>query len=377
MSIADDSETRTETPIEENLNRFRGLTPEKIRMLIEIDERALGVSNLVQCMVGTEERHGVDTIEVAYERAGFRFGADTIREYARRAEARGDNLCAEVWYDAYADHADDSTLLRRFLIARGWLERAKERLTTLTTVELRDIGDAALEHGDSNAAISAYTACGHRAGITAILRKALRNGREVYAEETAKALGRELTKREQAIIVRRHMHNGSYREAFARIREHRLTDLYRPLIARAMKDTRTHTKWILKWAKTLKVAITNHDLVERFNLLSQSGDRSNHIEAIWIAERIAKGSKLWRKDLPAFYAVARKEALEVQEPKTAECFGRKCGKPLTPTELLKLAEYFNGSGCREFDWSIESRKFCLDLAVKRIAKAVGAKNKKA
>lgn len=362
--------------------RFRGLTSVQICALIEIDERA-------RCITEVER---IADIVAQYADAGIPFTADRALHYAREAEATGEHGVAYPWYSWWMTYKvrEDAELARRkakikaYFIRHGFLWGIREWRFHCSTEEWLSVANAALAKqrvfGKGAGAESArevldvFVRIGDRRCIRAFLARALQhvNEDDAIAVAAARALGRTLTIRERERIARRILRfDTNLADAFLYIRKHRLHSLYRPLIDAAVSNEWVGYETIRRWAIALRTPLRIRDLERCFTTFRYRTTTGTG-NAVAIAEALARRSKRWCAKLPEIYAWARNRALGWNEPELAEKYGRRCGKPLTPEELLAIAQRLEGRARDGLDWAVAHRKFCFHLAAERIATVVGA-----
>lgn len=342
------------------LERFQGLSKKQVRALIEIDELASHA----------HDQKLIAEVIKALGEAGIPFTKETMRFYAQQAEACERFGVAGAWYQ-FLMLAGEELPLREFVIKHGFLREARDCFKDLCPDELQGIGKAHLKRrgcseGGLETALKAFQLCKYEPGMRLVLRQAVREGFEKLAEETARALGRVLTRKEWLTLARRQLkHDWPSNELAETIIHRNLSELKRPFINHAIRDGVAYER-LLKWARLLQTKLTTQDLERLFNKYAKRGTHA--VEAVEVADILAKRSVKWRRELPEILEWARNQQLGWREPESAEELGQRCGKPLTVEELLNLAETFRTE--QELDWARKRRAFCFALAAKRIAEQV-------
>ncbi|MDP3771388.1 MAG: hypothetical protein Q8R16_03745 [bacterium] len=351
-------------------SRYQGLTPKQARALIEIDELA-------------RHAHDAELIAEVVRRYDANLGKQItcmrMYEYAEEAEAAGQNGVAYAWYDAVERNPRARELVARggfraFLVRVGWIEEAQKRGYELRPDELRPIAQRLLHEANRSnydgrlpGALKLFEQIGDRNGIRQVLARAVALGRHDIAARAAKRLDRPLHPSELLRIARRLLSEDTmyFRDAAAYIAEHSLRVLYRPLIEKMAASNWVGFARLQACARRLDVPLTQ-ELLERYHRV-QIAYGLNVPSIVASAHALARQSPIWRRRLLSIYRWCRSWGIGYSDPEVAEQYGQKCGQPLTVAELQKMAEYHAHSDIEHLDWARKRRKFCLDLAARRIA----------
>ncbi|MBI4449620.1 hypothetical protein HY634_01035 [Candidatus Uhrbacteria bacterium] len=350
--------------------RYHGLTAKQIRALIEIDELATHHDGMADVMRRYRDELGRE-ITVA-----------DMRVYAQEAETRGHNGTACAWYEAtipLVTAAEDRRAFRAFLLRVGWIEVAEKHGYKLTPDELRPVAHQRLREANHSAydgrlpgALKLFEQIGDRNGIRRVLARAVALGRHDIAVRAARALDSPLRRNELLRIARCMFAADSmyYRDAAAYIAEHSLRELYHPLIEKMAASKYVGFARLRTWARRLDIPLTQN-LIERYHHMQKEYGLGVR-DIVASAHALARQSPAWRRRLPSLYRWCRSWGMGYSDPEVAEQYGQKCGQPLTIAELQKMAEYHAQSDIEYLDWARKRRKFCLDLAARRIAEATSA-----
>lgn len=342
--------------VQDLFTRYRGLTKTQIAALVRIDEEA-------------EHAHSperVQAIRAAYAEASIPFTDETALAYARKAEQKGMHGIAYAWYISLGTAGKQH--LRTYLVRSGSFETL-QRYPALTRRELCTVGTACLRSSDGlKSALEAFERAGYRPGIQRVRERALATDNIALAEQTGKLLGRPLTRHERKAYVARELkHMFLDDEKLARfITEHELPEMRRPFLRRLMANNLVNYRDILKWARVFKLSLSLSDLEQLWN---EYRNYVHFLDAVEVAEELARRSKRWRRALPKCIAYMRDRTLAWGEVELAEKLGGRVGKPLTIEELRKVVEHFRNE---PMDWARERCEYARALAARRIAESVNA-----
>lgn len=351
-------------------HRFRGMTAEQIKRVLELDE----VAGSVAAYPGT-----ITDVAVGYERAGLRFTTEIAYYYAEEAESKGHKGTALEWGKYLASHGD-ANWLRRFVIRNHLVDVARKRfLHDVTEEEWRAMGQYHLAQSRSDfddhltAAIEAFMQAKDAERLRVCYRKAAAIGNEKSLMHAAEELKIPIGKPERVAMARFFIKCHDFDKAQKYATAHKIQgEVARELIDAAIASGSSYT-FVARAAKCLGLELTTTQIEALFKRYAAK-ERILNIDAmVEVAEVLARRvPKRWKKRLPTLYREARNTAIGWHQPQQAERYGKKCGAPLTAEELLVIADRLGDRARDGLDWAVRDRNFALNLAAKRLATQAAA-----
>lgn len=309
--------------------RFIGLTVEQTEALLEFD-----LPNIID----RPAAENYATLKATFVNAGVPFSPQIILSIARDAEEGNYRVSDD--YHAVLALMLDGAKLREFYVQHGCVSQA-EALKGFTAEEWRAMGEYRLHrasHSDPQDfdrhlwfALKAFEHARDMKMMRCVLRRFIQRGNVNGTKQALKALKRECRPQERIRLVGAMLRHGWLGEACEYIRAERLTEMYEPFIARAIRSNRPYLE-IQKWAQQLGVIITQRQLLELL-VHRSSADRVYADEILPLARRLAVNSKKAKSILRGLYLRLRSKYLDERNIKLADFYGLQAGHPLSVEEM--------------------------------------------
>ena len=348
------------TKKQEDFSLFQGLTEEQIRWLVEADVIALAPHGWSDCLNAMKE---------LYRRAGILFTTATARHYAERATLQKKSNLALFWWKIVYDAGEESPY-RQLVVARYGVEAAEKACGKLMHEEYMAIGQRYERIKNLDEALTAFTKAKEQSAITRIFVRAVALGDIKTAERAVDTLQRHFTDRELKTLLEKAIERMVDEDiTLHALLKHkagkRLVSLFLWQYIRRM----TNFRFANQYARKLGVRLSNAQLYHLYRTNRKEDYKITY--AIEIAKvLVRRGVRGWRQRLRYLYAQAREHSLGNRMPSVADRYGRKCGKPLTISEIQCVAAGFDSYTAAE--WERREWRWCMDRMTHLIARAVGA-----
>lgn len=314
--------------------------------------------------VGQVARMEIDSIDMRYPREfGCNFSPAMALYYAFRAEAEDHKNTALCWHEKYRDMTNDAAHLRRFLKRRHLLPMLVDETPAEDRAELRRIGNIAMA-SDLMTACSAFEKCGDKGGMRRVFDRAVHTAARVTIGSMEQK-GFVFGKPEQLTCGRAMIRKSCATDAIlAFLVERELQKKLGPELVSALITRGETIKEIDECARRLDIVLTKKQLVRLYEMARGANLRASC--AVEAARRLAELDDWWKKRLQEILAWARNVQLGERNTRSAEAYGKECGRPLTMEELLEVQSKLPRDENARVSHELETAKVVTALILERI-----------